>query len=98
MDFQTKNFSYVSQSFGDFLGAVEEGQRLYLRSISSEEPASKPAELSQDFPEISEDFNLPPELDYVAQNTHSSPLRISGPVVMWLHYDVSYPGRHGVSA
>ncbi|KAH0558416.1 hypothetical protein GP486_004923 [Trichoglossum hirsutum] len=88
MDFKTKNFSYVSQSFGEFLDAVEEGQKLYLRSVSSEEPATKPTELSRDFPEISEDFRLPPELDFVIRNAHSSPLRISGPVVMWLHYDV----------
>ncbi|KAI9787133.1 MAG: tRNA methyltransferase ppm2 [Geoglossum umbratile] len=88
MDFQAKNFSYVSQNFGDFLDAVEGGQKLYLRSVSSEEPASKPAVLSQDFPEISGDFRLPPELDFIIQNAHSSPLRISGPVVMWLHYDV----------
>jgi tRNA wybutosine-synthesizing protein 4 len=92
MDFQAKNFSYVSQNFGDFLDAVEGGQKLYLRSVSSEEPASKPAVLSQDFPEISGDFRLPPELDFIIQNAHSSPLRISGPVVMWLHYDVCSPG------
>jgi tRNA wybutosine-synthesizing protein 4 len=28
-------------------------------------------------------------LKYVRDNIHSSPLRISGPVNMWLHYDVS---------
>ena len=93
MDFQTKNFSYVSQSFGDFLDAAEEGQKLYLRSVSSEEPAVRPAELSRDFPEISEDFRLPLELDFVIRNAHSSPLRISGPVVMWLHYDVRHSGK-----
>jgi hypothetical protein len=26
----------------------------------------------------------------VADSLHSSPLRISGPVTMWLHYDVKF--------
>lgn len=98
MNFQAKNFAYVSKPFGDFLDQVTEGQKQYLRSIASDKPAAKPAELSHDFPEIAADFILPPELALVKENAHSSPLRISGPVTMWLHYDVSLvaipcPGR-----
>ena len=88
MDFQSKNFSYVSKPFGDFVDQVARGGRAYLRSLAVDQPASKPADLEQDFPEIAQDFRLPPELDLVAKRAHSSPLRMSGPVTMWLHYDV----------
>ncbi|GAM34341.1 hypothetical protein TCE0_015r01855 [Talaromyces pinophilus] len=46
------------------------------------------ASFEQDFPEIKDDFVLPDQLSFVRDNTHSSPLRVSGPVTMWLHYDV----------
>lgn len=101
MNFQAKNFTYVTKPFGNFLDHVTEGQKQYLRSIASEKPTEKPAELSRDFPEIAEDFILPPELALVKENAHSSPLRISGPVTMWLHYDVSLvaiPCREGCLA
>jgi tRNA wybutosine-synthesizing protein 4 len=88
MNFNTKNFSYVAKRFGDFLEEVEKGQKLYLRSLSSERPSELPANISRDFPSIAADFRLPPELSIVTENAHSSPLRISGPVTMWLHYDV----------
>ena len=89
MSFQAKNFAYVTKAFGEFLDQVTEGQKQYLRSIASEKPAESPTELSRDFPQIAKDFILPPELALVKENAHSSPLRISGPVTMWLHYDVS---------
>ncbi|KAI9873545.1 MAG: tRNA methyltransferase ppm2 [Pleopsidium flavum] len=88
MSFQAKNFAYVIKAFGTFLDQVTNGQRQYLRSLATEKPADKAAKLSHDFPELAEDFNLPPELALVTENAHSSPLRISGPVAMWLHYDV----------
>ncbi|KAL2069793.1 hypothetical protein VTL71DRAFT_14472 [Oculimacula yallundae] len=88
MDFKSKNFAYVTKRFGDFLDQIQQGQLLYLRSLSSEKPSEQPADLSRDFPSIAADFLLPPELAGVTENTHSSPLRISGPVNMWLHYDV----------
>jgi len=94
MDFKSKNFEYVKKKFGDFLDEIESGKRLYLRSLSSENPSSSPAELAKDFPSISADFQLPPALDFVKNNAHSSPLRISGPVIMWLHYDVSTSFPH----
>ena len=93
MNFQSKNFEYVKKKFGDFLDQIAKGDRQYLRSISVDKPAENAASLSQDFPEIAEDFQLPPELEMVNQKTHSSPLRMSGPVTMWLHYDVSSRDR-----
>src|SRR4051812_23543898 len=88
MDFRSKNFTYTTKTFGDFVDAVGRGEKLYLRSLSAESPSNTPSELSKDFPEISKDFQIPPELAFVKENIHSSPLRVSGPVTMWLHYDV----------
>jgi tRNA wybutosine-synthesizing protein 4 len=88
MNFQAKNFKYVKQSFGDFLDLAARGAHLYLRSISSDKPAEKPAVLAEDFPEIANDFRLPPEILSLVNNFHSSALRISSDVNMWLHYDV----------
>ncbi len=89
MNFLAKNFSYTTMPFGQFLDATEGGEKMYLRSLSSTRPADKATDLATDFPSIASDFRLPPELGYVTSNAHSSPLRISGPVAMWLHYDVS---------
>jgi tRNA wybutosine-synthesizing protein 4 len=88
MNFQTKNFNYETRDFGAFIDSASNGEKVYLRSLSKEAPSEKPAKLSEDFPEIAQDFQLPEELAYVVTNTHSTPLRISGPVTMWLHYDV----------
>jgi tRNA wybutosine-synthesizing protein 4 len=88
MDFNLKNFSYVTKSFGGFIDAIDAGEKLYLRTLSSEKPAELPTDLERDFPTIAADFQIPMELGAVKENTHSSPLRISGPVNMWLHYDV----------
>jgi tRNA wybutosine-synthesizing protein 4 len=88
MDFVSKNFQYVIKPFGEFMEAVDAGKRLYLRSLSAEKPSELPADLNRDFPTIANDFQLPPELKLVGENIHSSALRISGPVNMWLHYDV----------
>lgn len=88
MDFQTKNFSYVTKPFGELVDQASNGERLYLRSLSSSKPSELPADIARDFPSIAVDFQLPDELKLVLENAHSSPLRISGPVIMWLHYDV----------
>lgn len=88
MNFQTKNFSYVKKPFGEFIDQIAAGSKQYLRSLASEKPSQQPAQLAIDFPELASDFRLPAQLEMVARNAHSSPLRISGPVVMWLHYDV----------
>ncbi|KAL9089453.1 MAG: hypothetical protein Q9165_005774 [Trypethelium subeluteriae] len=88
MTFRSKNFSYVTMSFGEFIDRVESGERLYLRALSSNKPAKQPTNLQEDYPEIASEFHLPPQLRVVDSQMHSSPLRISGPVSMWLHYDV----------
>lgn len=88
MDFTTKNFRYVTTEFGDFMKRVKKGDRLYLRALSNK-PTEKPAILSEDFPSLATDFVLPPELGLVDERLFSSVLRVSGPVNMWLHYDVS---------
>jgi tRNA wybutosine-synthesizing protein 4 len=98
MDFQSKNFSYVSKTFGEFIEQADTGEKLYLRSLSSEKPSELPADIERDFPSIAADFKLPPELTTIIENAHSSPLRISGPVIMWLHYDVSLIHRYLTSA
>lgn len=88
MDFQSKNFSYVTRTFGDFIDQADNGGQLYLRSLSSQDPSQLPADIKKDFPSIADDFCLPSELASILESFHSSPLRISGPVNMWLHYDV----------
>lgn len=69
---------------------IEAGEKLYLRSLSLDKPSEQPADIARDFPSLAADFRLPAELSLVTENAHSSPLRISGPVNMWLHYDVSH--------
>ncbi|KAH8597896.1 hypothetical protein B0O99DRAFT_650746 [Bisporella sp. PMI_857] len=88
MSFTAKNFQYSTKSFGDFIDQTEDGAKLYLRSLSSNNPSESPANVATDFPTIAPDFQLPPELNVINQGFHSSVLRISGPVNMWLHYDV----------
>ena len=88
MNFQQKNFQYVKKPFTDFIDGVNKGSLEYLRSIASDNPSKAPANFWSDFPELCHDFELPPKFDMVRKNMHSSVLRISGPVAMWLHYDV----------
>ncbi|PNS18317.1 hypothetical protein CAC42_6134 [Sphaceloma murrayae] len=88
MDFQAKNFRYQTIPFGDLLTGAQAGRHMYLRALSSDRPSETATDLAKDFPAIARDFTLPTELAYVEEHAHSSPLRISGPVNMWLHYDV----------
>ncbi|KAI1366382.1 leucine carboxyl methyltransferase [Xylaria arbuscula] len=88
MDFNAKNFSYVTKDFASFIKEVELGGKQYLRALSNAQPSDLPGSLEADFPSIAGDFQLPPELPFVKRNEHSSVLRISGRVNMWLHYDV----------
>jgi tRNA wybutosine-synthesizing protein 4 len=90
MDFTAKNFKYVTTGFGEFARRAEQGDKLYLRALSQEKPSEKPAVLADDFPGLAPDFVLPTQLSLVAENLFSSVLRMSGPVNMWLHYDVSW--------
>ena len=91
LDFIGKNFEYRTKSFGSFADEISEGSRQYLRSLSRNNPLRTPANIRTDFPEIAADFTLPPQLDFVKDHLHSTVLRISGPVNMWLHYDVRPP-------
>lgn len=88
LDFQSKNFKYAKKPFKDFVDEITGGSPQYLRSLSSEDPAGKAANISVDFPELASSFGLPLQLGIVKEKMHSSVLRISGPVTMWLHYDV----------
>lgn len=97
MDFNAKNFRYVTTDFADFGQRVEKGDRLYLRALSDDMPTERPAMLSDDFPTLASDFVLPTELSLVRENIFSSVLRVSGPVNMWLHYDVSRPASKTLS-
>jgi len=89
MDFNAKNFRYVTTEFDSFIDGVKKGDKTYLRALSEEKPNEKPALLADDFPKLASDFVLPPQLSLVKENLFSSVLRVSGPVNMWLHYDVS---------
>lgn len=89
MNFLEKNFDYQRMSFGEFLQQAEAGQAVYLRSLSTSKPTQQVTNLRDDFPSIADDFSLPVELAYINERVHSMPFRISGPVSMWLHYDVS---------
>lgn len=87
MNFQRKDFAYVTKPFGTFLDEIHNGGHQYLRSISSSDPTKRAANLEVDFPALAADFRLPPELRLVSNGYHSSPLRITGDVAMWLHVD-----------
>lgn len=88
MDFNAKNFQYVKLGFADFIEEASNGGKLYLRALSGRSPTESPANLNIDFPTIAGDFLLPAQLEVVHSSLFSSVLRISGPVNMWLHYDV----------
>ncbi|CAO2654888.1 Nn.00g116210.m01.CDS01 [Neocucurbitaria sp. VM-36] len=88
MTFKDKNFQYVKESVADFLDGIAQGSQAYLRAISSSQANKLPTKLEDDFPTIASDFHIPDVFEIVKSNYHSSPLRISGPVSLWLHYDV----------
>lgn len=88
MTFKDKNFQYVKRSAITFLDGIASGSKSYLRAVSSTQPNKLPTKLEDDFPSIASDFKLPEIFDIVKEKYHSSPLRISGPVSLWLHYDV----------
>lgn len=85
---EERNFEYVNCSFQEFMDSISQGGKEYFRALSGDE-RDTPANFHTDFPTIGRDFTLPEELKLVEQKLHSSVLRISGPVAMWLHYDVS---------
>ena len=86
MNFQSKNFAYARMTASELMQEAAAGNHVYLRSIS-QDPTQKPASLKEDFPNLANDFRIPPELRVIQEHHHSSPLRISGAANMWLHYD-----------
>lgn len=94
MDFLQKNFIYERIKFSTFMDDILQGSPQYLRSLSNDKPSLEPANFASDFPKLAPDFTLPEELSFIAQNMHSSILRVSGVVNMWVHYDVSTISEH----
>lgn len=90
MTFGTKNFTYEKRTVASFFSSISGGAPSYLRAISSTQPNKLPTHLEDDFPTIAPDFQIPSLCRSVINDAtyHSSPLRISGPVSLWLHYDV----------
>ncbi|KAL2682236.1 hypothetical protein IWX47DRAFT_909264 [Phyllosticta citricarpa] len=95
MTFASKNFSYAKETFSTFLARALAGEPVYLRSVALTQPAKKPTHLATDFAAVAPDFALPAAIREVIEESeasggglHSSPLRISGPVALWCHYDV----------
>ncbi|EXJ84388.1 hypothetical protein A1O3_05055 [Capronia epimyces CBS 606.96] len=90
MNFQRKDFAYKPLPFHDFITdlTTKPAAHMYLRSLSNTNPAQLPADFATDWPELADDFVLPPSLSLTRETQHSSPLRISANVNMWLHYDV----------
>lgn len=90
MTFGTKNFTYEKRSVSAFFSSISSGSPHYLRAISNTQPNKLPTRLEEDFPAVAADFQIPDLCREVIneETYHSSPLRISGPVSMWLHYDV----------
>jgi tRNA wybutosine-synthesizing protein 4 len=89
MDFNSKNFRYVTESFSAFMAKAARGEPVYLRALSEAKPTESPANFRDDFPTLADDFQLPEELGLIEDRMFSSVLRISGRANMWLHYDVS---------
>ena len=86
MNFQKKNFEYATLSFAEFIKSINSGEKMYLRSLSSERASERRSNFWEDFPGLAKDFKIPPELNAALKNYHSSVLRISN-TIMWLHYD-----------
>ena len=89
MLFESKNFMIKKNTFPEFMDAVVNGEKRYLRSLSPSD-VHKPANFSKDFPTLDADFSLPSMMLVPDYKMHSSILRISGPINMWLHYDVRF--------
>lgn len=94
MNFLSKNFKYITQSFNDFIDSVfsPKGEKVYLRAVS-DDAKNKPARLEDDFPTLADDFRIPSILSgpgrIEADRIFSTVLRIGGVgSSIWLHYDV----------
>lgn len=102
-----KNFEFVQMPFADFVQrcspqsfadrvelapVLQEGERLYLRSVvEGSEAQKKASHLSDVFPEIAGDIRLPSGAVYEEEAYFSSVLRIaSGDTQLWTHYDTMH--------
>ncbi|EKX35179.1 hypothetical protein GUITHDRAFT_158760 [Guillardia theta CCMP2712] len=95
-----KNFHFCEMTFVDFIRrcnpdkfqhlqplppVVEEGERLYLRSVAAGQDAAKRAShIHETFPELAEDLTLPAGIVYPPARYHSSVLRVTGSKVVTL--------------
>ncbi|XP_051259998.1 tRNA wybutosine-synthesizing protein 5 isoform X2 [Dicentrarchus labrax] len=96
MDFLHKNFAYKTLPFNEFVKRASErkhsdfflceDESYYLRSLG-EDVRREPADLSKQFPDLAEDFNIPQF--FAADQFFSSVFRISScGLQLWTHYDV----------
>lgn len=88
LSFTSKNFKYDTVPFGLFLEKAAAGSHVYMRALSTSAPSKTAANLKHDYPRLHDDFKLPNLLSFAREHEHSSILRISGDINMWLHYDV----------
>jgi tRNA wybutosine-synthesizing protein 4 len=88
MTFKSENLQYVEKSVGEFLDSMMAGSKTSLCAVSTSQSNQLPTKLEEDFPTIAAEFQLPDSLASIKENHHSSPLEISGPASLWLHYDV----------
>ena len=87
MLFESKNFVIKKNTFSELIDAIASGEKRYLRSVSSHD-RYKPADFVSDFEALASDFALTDRLHIPASQVHSKVFRVSGPINMWLHYDV----------
>ncbi|XP_072541347.1 tRNA wybutosine-synthesizing protein 5 [Salminus brasiliensis] len=96
MDFLHKNFIYRTLPFSEFVQRaaatehpeffISKDESYYLRSLG-EDARKDPADLKKQFPELAEDFHIPPFFE--PEQFFSSVFRISSPgLQLWTHYDV----------
>ena len=81
-----RNFVYKTMEFEDFKACLDAKDNIYLRSLHSDKPFKKPADIRQDYKELSS-YVLPPCLEFLG-TPYSLPLRIaSAGLKLWGHYD-----------
>ncbi|XP_062390078.1 tRNA wybutosine-synthesizing protein 5 isoform X1 [Sardina pilchardus] len=96
MDFLHKKFLYRTLQFGKFVQRasetkhsdffISEKESYYLRSLG-EDVRKEPADISKQFPDLAEDFHIPPFFE--PEQFFSSVFRISScGLQLWTHYDV----------
>ncbi len=94
MDFRLKNFEYRTMPLAEVFRkaskeATDGDELIYLRDVGRDPRGRHSALLQSDFPELAEDFRLPPGLFFDEARLFSSVLRVSSSGVrVWTHYDV----------